>query len=711
MRRLPSAYDPVLGLYKSSTYDTGFYFDTGITADNNTNVNVLFGTPEYNSTILDTMNTAVFGARRTNSTSSADQLNLVFAKTSEFGYGTGRSTFRIDATIEEGYVFYYFSNKANVMNFNMDNTEQIEVTRNTATFTGTLPIYAMAINSAGSPMHGSSPVMTFFFMSITKSGTLVRDLYPARRISDGQVGLYDFVQNAFILPNGTLTDYSTSISVASGGNGQAVIHMPHGDYSKIWVKTMNTNMSENDFSQVNLSMEAYPNEGYVFSHWTNNNGTIVSRERVLHEIPGSYGTNQKVFTAHFVKLNDHVQKDKFLLLGLQYGGVPYGARGRDYNIYSLIRNFSIREDGLTKTTSTITLESIPSVYQTNMPVAIYSSRGKFIWAGIIESINDTTLTCREGLSILDEDFIFVPNSSYGGINLTNYALPSAISRYTGKFFTLHTSSTTAFTDTNKASERKGETFFHYPNTGVIQFDNALDYDNSKNVSLTMPLITETEVSNLEDYLIELFNSTGYGVHATVYKQGTAIDLTNYLRLEYYYPNRNEELIMSDDYENITNVNISVESQQYTVLEVFNEAGTTCRGVYGMQTDGTISDMIITDEKPLESFIGYTDCKTATILSDDNINTVLVQYLSNSKYNHIITFDIDLNDCLYDFEDFEIGRRVRFYHENKVYESVVTGKEYGLDEDQDSIKTMKVTLGKVRRTLTDKIKLSNLKKKR
>lgn len=709
MRRLPSAYDPVLGLYKSSTYDLNYYFDTGITADNNTNVNVLFGTPEYNSTI----NTAVFGARRTNSTSSADQLNLVFANTSEFGYGTGRSTFRIDATIQqEGYVYYYFSNKANVMNFNMDNTEQIEVTRNTATFTGTYSIYAMAINSAGSPLHGSSPVMTFFYMSITKDGTLASDLYPVRRISDGQVGLYDFVQNSFILPSGgTLTDYSTSISVASGGNGQAVIHMPHGDYSKIWVKTMNTNMSEVDFGQVNLSMEAYPDEGYVFSHWTNNNGTIVSRDRVLHEIPSAYGTNAKVFTAHFVKINDLVQKDSFFLLGLQYGGIPYGAKGRDYDIYSLIRNFSIKEDGLTKTTSTITLESIPSVYQTNMPVAIYTSRGKFIWAGIIESIDDNTLSCREGLSILDEDFVFVPNSSYGGINLTNYALPFAINKYTGKFFTLHTSSTTEFTDTNGASERKGETFFHYSYAGVIQFDNTLNYDNSKNVSLTMPLISETEVSNLEDYLIELFNSTGYGVHATVYNGTNAQGKYKQMMLEYYYPNRNEELIMSDDYENITNVNVSVESQQYTVLEVFNEAGTTCRGVYGMQTDGTISDMIITDEKPLETFIGYTDCKTATILSDDNINTVLVQYLSNSKYNHIITFDIDLNNCLYDFEDFEIGRRVRFYHDDKVYESVVTGKEYGLDDDQDSIKTMKVTLGKVRRTLTDKIKLSNLKKKR
>lgn len=706
---LPSTYEPVLGIYKSPSYGTNFYFDTGILPNGNTDVKVLFGTPEYAETVLQNMNTYVFGARNTNSNSSAGQLNLLFAKQSAWGYASGRTTFNHNVTETVGYAYYYYSNVANSMKFNTDNTEQINLERTLTTFDGTRTIYAMGMNNAGTVNHGSNPYINLFYMSIVKDGTLVRDLYPARRVSDGQVGLYDFAQNEFLLPQGgSVSGYTKDINVASAGNGQAVIHLPHGDYSKLWLLNANTNEPEVDFSQVNLTMEAIPDEGYSFSHWENQLGRVVSRERVMKQIPFYSGSS--TLTAHFVKTSELVQKDSFFLLGLQYGGKLVGEMGRDYDHFSLIRSFSVKEDGLTKTTSTITLESIPSVYQVNMPVAIYSSRGEFIWAGIVESINDTTLNCREALSILDEDFVFVPNSSWNGINLTTYSLPFAVNRYTGKFFTLHTSSPNAFTDVNEASERKARAFFYYQHTGIIQFANELDYDNSKNVTLTMPLITETEVSNLEDYLIELFNSTGYGVHAKIYRSTDAYGYYRQMYLDYYYPNRDTELLISDNYENISNVSVTIESQQYTVLEIFNEAGTTCRGVYGMQTDGTITDMVISAEKPLESFIGYTDCKTATVLSNDNINTLLVQHLSNSKYNHIITFDLDMTNCMYKFDDFPIGRRVKFYHGNKVYESVVTGKEYALADNQDSIKTIKITLGKVRKTLTDKIKLSNIKKR-
>ena len=122
-------------------------------------------------------------------------------------------------------------------------------------------------------------------------------------------------------------------------------------------------------------------------------------------------------------------------------------------------------------------------------------------------------------------------------------------------------------------------------------------------------------------------------------------------------------------------------------------------------------MLISQEKPLSSFIGYSDCRTAVVMSDDNLNTILVQQLTNSLFNHNITFDLDLTHGMYTFDDFTIGRRVRFYNGNKMYESVVTGKEYALDENGEGIRSMKITLGKVRNSLTAKIKLTEIKKKK
>lgn len=697
---LPSTYRPIISLHKTSA---NYYFDTTIVPTNKTDVNIMFG--------LDTTlsyNFYAFGSRKQNSNTSAEQLNLLFASTSYFGYGSTRSSFSNVGV--SGYYHYYFSNKANTYTFNDANTEMKTASATAATFTGTQTMYAMALNNAGTVNHGTTPNMIFYFMSIRKDNSLVSELYPCINVNTNEVGLYDTKRNVFLSAIGTSpTGYDTKMSIISDGNGRAFIRMPHGEYTAINYLYANDNEPELEFGYANFTVEAEPNEGYVFSHWEDYDGNFISSERVLHQLPYMLeitGTHNKELHAVFIKKTTDKQNDSFILMGIQYGvhNAPLNDRGMQYDHYTLIRSFDVKEDGLTRTVSTIVCDSLPSTYQVDMPIGIFSSKGEPIWAGRIESINDKTLSCREALSFYDEDFIFVPNASWNGENLTNYALPYAIGWYTAGFFDLHTSNPSTFTDTNECSKRRADALYSWR----IDAATSLDCDNSKNVSLTMPLITETSVSNLEDYLIDIFDSTGYGVVASIKR-----DITDkaWLSLEYYYPNRSETLPISDNAEVINNVEINIANQENTTLVVFNSTGNTCRGVYGMQTDGTITDMVITEDKPITSFIGYTECRTAVVLSDDKIETLLVQYLSNSKYNHIITFDVDLTSELYEFSDFTIGRNVRFYYGNKVYESVITGKEYALAENEGQIKTMKVTLGKVRKKLTDRINLSKASKKR
>lgn len=722
MGKIPSEYVPVIAIYKDSDVGVNFYFDTGIVPTNDTDVNAMFGVLNW---FGGSDNVYVFGARNSNSNTSAGQLNFLLGATSYFGYASARQSF---SHTDNASLGFYVSTKANAMKFNAENSEFVELERPTATFTGTRNIYAMAMNNGGNPAYGTNPTMRFYYMSIAKGGQLVSEMYPVKRVADGQVGLYDLVRNTFIVPSGTstVTGYTDYLDVQSDGNGRAFIRAPHGEYDKMYILHYTTNHPLIDFGFTDLTLEAEPNDGYVFSYWTNANGNIFSYDRVLDSLPTDayprWGQDSRILlTAHFKKVSEIEQTNNFMLLGIQYGEdmppMSSATQANEFDLYTTIKSFSIKEDGLTKTTSTIVLQSMPSAYQINMPVAIYTSKGQFIWCGIVESIDGNTLNCREALSILDEDFVFVPNTSWGGLNLTKYTLMGGLNKYAEKFFTLHTSSPNTFTDTNDASIRKGiTTLGSFYMISPVTFDRSLAYDNNKNVQLAMPLIAETEVRNFEDYLMEMFNSTGYGVVGKIHKErhlnvNNKISYKSYLDLQYYYPNRDEVLVMSDNYENIKNVEVSVESQQPTVLEVYNSTGTTCRGVYGMQTDGTITDMLISAEKPLASFIGYNDCRTAVVMSDDNLNTILVQNLTNSMFNHNITFEIDISHGLYTIDDFTIGRRVRFYKGNKVYESVVTGKEYNLLENEDSVKAIRITLGKVRKTLTAKIKLSDIKKKK
>ncbi len=97
------------------------------------------------------------------------------------------------------------------------------------------------------------------------------------------------------------------------------------------------------------------------------------------------------------------------------------------------------------------------------------------------------------------------------------------------------------------------------------------------------------------------------------------------------------------------------------------------------------------------------------MTDDNIKTVVEQYLSNAKYNHKITFNLDLDSDLYSLDALNIGRRVTFYYKNKIYNSIVTGLEWELPTNMEDPHTVKVILGKVRNKLTTKLNLGKVKR--
>lgn len=706
MNRIPDYCDPVICIDKTNQ---NIFFDTGIIPNDDTNVDVLFSTDI-------TKNTYIFGARNTNSNTSAGQLNLLMASTSYYGYRSARASFKV---YDNNVLIHYFSNTKNEAYLNGGNEEIINASATSGTFEGTRSIYAMAMNNGGNVAYGSNPSMSLFYMAITKNGEKVSELYPVRSTNLGSVGLYDVISNQIVYSgdvNPSPFDYADYVSVSSSGNGQALIRLPYGTFDKVYCRNApSTYNFMFDMEKVDITIEAIADDGYVFKNWTDINGNIFSTDRVLTNVSGVatstywYGMYAEL-TANFEKITDNVQNNRYMLMGVQYGAPITEYRNQQYDYYTLIDSFNVIEDGLTKTTTRIDCYDVPSTYQVNMPVAIYTNKGEFIWCGFIESIDGNTLYCREALSIFDDNFIFTKNNSWNGKNLTNYSLPSAINLYTAGYFYYHSSAIISGEIQNYLGGRRSQNLdirgFY------IHYDSVLSYDKDKNIICTMPLINETSISNLEDYLIGLFNATGYGVRASYVRQ----PMTRYgylglmtIRLDYYYPNRNSYLTISNNVELIKNVEIQIENQENTVMEIYNSTGTTLKGVYGMTVDGVITN--ITSESDLTQFVGYNDYKNETVMSDDNINTILVEYLSNSKYNHIIKFDVDLTSNAYKINDFEIGRKVMFYYGNRAYDSVITAKEYSLETNQDSIKSVKITLGKVRRTLTDIINLTKTSAKK
>ena len=448
-------------------------------------------------------------------------------------------------------------------------------------------------------------------------------------------------------------------------------------------------------------VKAVADEGYAFLNWTDQNGNIVSTNEEL----GNFSATQSmVLTAHFVKKTDELQVNPYQLKGIAYGTPSKLANddARKDLFYTFVESFTINEDTLGKTTSTVVCREIPSAYQTNMPVVLYDNFGKKIWVGLIETIEGNVLTCREPLSIFDVDFQFINTSttSFDGDYLRNLTATAGINAMFLRENLLPTANyTLAQNNPNALTQRKYR--------AINGISNSIDvsYEKNGNLFVSLPEIYEISISNAEDYLFEIMSQFGLGIYEQI------LDTQSWQRITIYVENplKYRKLVLGDNNDFISNINVTSELQECNNLVIFNEAGTSARGTYGMRNDGSVLKVpggLGNADNP--NFLGWQNCKAKVVMSDDKINTLIAQYLTNSFYNHKITFDIELNNKMVRLDDFKMGRRVDFHIGDKLYHSIVTGRAYSLKENEKEIQRATITLGNVRTSLTSKLNLGKVK---
>lgn len=686
---LPKRYIPM-----TSLGGTNVYFDTGVYPTNDTNIECAFYVDESYDSYL-------FGARNTNSNTSAGQLNCLAAPTSYLGFASTR--YSLGSYNSYGYMFLTNEDNEFLMNYRGEYLK--EVTGATTTFTGTQPIYILAMNNGGSVNYGSNPFCFVARFAISQGGTKIKDYYPVYDTQTSQFGLYDFVNDAFLSASGSGSFQTTHLlEIRSSVGGNAYMEMPFGEVQKIYMTPTRYFNGKTFVWKLYSPIKAVADEGYGFLNWTDQDGNVYSTEEEI--VGNAEFTQDMVITANFVKKTDVLQTNPFQLMGIRYG-IPARIAQEDVrkdDFYTFIESFSINEDSLNKTTSTIVCRTIPSIYQTNMPVVLYDNFGRMVWAGMIESIDGNTLTCREPLATYDEEFMFTQTSSfvYNGYALSNFVILEALYLYFMRSNMLPTSDWDLATNNyNPLTSRKRLAV----TTTVLSEANLISYDKTGNIFTTLPEISERSIGNMEEYLFEIINQFGIGYKTSVlltdYSHTISVTLTN--------PLLYKTLVLGDNNDFISNIQVTSEMQEDNVLIIFNEAGTSVRGQYGMRTDGTVKKVpgaLADADNP--NFIGWQNCKAKVVMSDDNINTLIAQYLTNSMYNHKITFDIELNNRLVRLDDFKMGRRVEFHIGDKLYHSIVTGRSYSLAENEKEIHRATITLGNVRTSLTSKLNLGKVK---
>ena len=682
---LPSKYIPAYSIRGENCY-----FDTGIVTKNTQDITALFDTGA-------SPNGFCFGARNTASTSSAAQLNFIAVDgTSYIGYASARLT--LNENPISGTVSFLKRGREFTV---LTSSSIFNKTGAATTFTGTRPIFLLALNNAGSPNYGTRNRTSLIGFKI-EDGDEKHEFLPVYDTEAQEFGVYDLETDNFISKSGTGTlDPFYLLTINSSGGGSAfaenqVVGNVKEQYYSDGIKT--------------ARLKAVPDRNYSFLNWTVNGEVVSTDEETTYTV-----AQDTTIVANFRKNVDFQYSNKFQLLGLQYGvGYIQSAsdpNARDSDIYTNVRSFSVKVDGLAKATSTIECESIPPLYQIDMPVFLISPKGKIVYCGVIKAIKDKTLTCREPMAILDHDFLFLPTTSVDGDNLTNRNVLYASWLYLndvrmGYCTAAGLSVTNGYSDSGLVRNMRA---FH------MDSDRRVLYNSERNTYVSTPLTTEYEVKNLEDYYFDLFEQFAVYLKPAMflaprsslyYEKGDK----RMMKLEVKNTKEYETLVISDNVEAITNVSVDLSEVSTTMLQIFNSTGKTFRGVYGMTKDGVIEENPETGSTIPQKFIARDTYKMKLVRSDDKINTIVEQNLSGALYNHKISFNVDLTYDIYRLDDFQIGRKVDFYYKNKLYKSDVTAVEFSLDSDMTSIVSAKITLGNVRNKLTTKLNIGKSKRK-
>ena len=676
---LPSGYVSCSGLYTRS------YIDTGIVPKDTLSVDLLcYPLTGY-----------IMGARNSNSNTSAGQFGLSLGN-SETCYFCWKST-RTQIASSGGLLcgMTKFHTESNVFELVDSNTKIIKKTLATGSFTGTKNIYLFAFNNAGTVV-GTDSSKVIFACSIKDDGVVVRDFAPAFETATSKYGMYDMENNTFYpLSSVEETMNLVTIQQTTGGYGYIETHNA-GNVTEQYGGASSEILAKSE--ALFVKCKAMSDRGYVFFRWEDSNGNVLSTDSTFYFYPTSNTTVVPVF----LKKSEQRQYLGSKCIGIQYGEYRNASTDFRADIYADVISASFKNDLLQKATSTIVLKEVPSLYQTGMPVFVMDARGRNIYCGIIQSIDGNTLTCREPLSLYDNEFLFHNNTSVFGsnYNLTLYSVMYTMYQYLSSY--------------NQSTEYLASPYLtdkmlqRYVGQSYFTEDRIVPFNQSEVFSYLTPLQSEVKVWNREEYFFDLYNMFGIFAQPSLltFKLYNNYPLRHIMGLNVVYYKALSRIVLGNNVESISNVSIVSEDAENTILHVYNSSGTSIRACYGMDNDGNIVAYDSTSN--VTNMIGYKLCKLKVVTTDDDLDVVKEQYLNNSFYNHKITFDLNFDTDAYSYNDLEIGQRCTFYYGDKVYNSVITGIDFDLLENDDEIHSAKITLGKVRTNLTSKLNLGKVK---
>lgn len=327
----------------------------------------------------------------------------------------------------------------------------------------------------------------------------------------------------------------------------------------------------------------------------------------------------------------------------------------------------IKRDLVTSAVTTLTvLETAGNINEGDVLV-IYDPYGTTLYQGVISSIEDTTIRCSQMASIYKGLWIYNTHSS----NTLEEEIAWLLGQYsTGKIYK------STWTDPLVAQRLTGIDIL---SVGSTSAHLPTDTDDEGNENLTQ--------KDMEKWIYELYSTYGIIFDFEINFSGT-----NYVTVK--VPNY-DKLAVGNNMFAIQNMNPITEVEETNRLIIFSK-DKVYRNTYVATSTSIVSE-------PSSIVNRFNITNTKVVFSDDAYADLVAANLPSQMYNHKLTFDLIIENFLYQFGDFKLGGGLDVYYGDDYFDSVLTGYEIKKDNNQN-ITSVQFTCGKVRTKLTQKLTL-------
>lgn len=346
---------------------------------------------------------------------------------------------------------------------------------------------------------------------------------------------------------------------------------------------------------------------------------------------------------------------------------------------------SVKEDRMTTANSTFECHEISSNVNIGDIFVLINNKGKTLYNGVISAIKGKQITTTQIYNVFSGSFIYSIVDYLKQENPSTY-LEDEIKKVLENYSQGNLYNST-YIDTLIATKLSPISI-----TNVNSLTTLLESDTNEN--------GEEKWTNKDmvKWLYELYDSYGIVFDFTIPIQvGTS-------EVKIWKPNYSG-LKITDGFECINSILPTTEQQKINKLVVYwnsekdEHLAKEYRTTYVLTSNGIV-------EEPISIVGRMNQVNTKVVYSDDSIEDVISANLNDMLFNHKIEFNVDLNNKLFTFDDLKLDVPIEVYSKNEYYNTLITKKEFSFNEDV--ISNLKITGGKVRQSLTDKLNLGLIK---